>query len=226
MRKFLNKIISYIYPNRCISCGKLFDKVDFCDACRKSCRPLDTARCAGCNQYIYNCNCASKNGYKGLVSAYLYADTTRAAILKFKFRARPEIAEPFGKTMAELIHLRYPNVDFDGIVFVPMTRKGLHKRGYNQAELLANIISRELMVPVFSSGLAKTRESEKQHTLSAAARRRNVKGLYISFDDLKGKTLLLVDDIRTTGETLRACTKALKKAGAKEIYCAAIASAL
>jgi len=226
MRKFLNKIISYIYPNRCISCGKVQKEAAFCDECRKSCRPLPKERCAGCNQCVLNCTCSLGNSYEGLVSAYLYAGTARDAILHFKFHARPEIKSPFGEEVARLVCERYKNIKFDGIVFVPMTRKGVRERGYNQCELLSLVISEELGLPIFPGGLVKIREGDKQRKLSSAARKKNVKSLYKCMDDMSGKTILLIDDIKTTGSTLNACANELKKAGAVTVYACTIATAL
>ena len=105
-----------------------------------------------------------------------------------------------------------------------MTRRSRRERGYNQAEELAERLARRLQKPCVPL-LCKIRENEAQHRLSAAQRKRNVRGAYglIDADLVKDKVILLCDDIITTGATLQECAGQLQKLGAAQVLCAAVA---
>ena len=117
-------------------------------------------------------------------------------------------------------------MDFDYITCVPMHKEQKLNRGYNQSELLAKECA-DLMRTKYIHSLEKYKKNQVQHTLSGAERRKNVKGVYrpINKEMLKGKRVLLIDDIITTGSTLAECTKILSKCGCSDICCAAVCSA-
>lgn len=111
------------------------------------------------------------------------------------------------------------------ISWVPLSKLRQHKRGYNQAKLLAEGIAKSVDLPL-APCLVKTRNNPAQSkTKSAAERSRNVVGVYRLKDkvDVKGKNILLIDDVVTTGSTLSECARILRKAGANKVYCATIA---
>ena len=117
--------------------------------------------------------------------------------------------------------------EFDYITWVPVSTRRKWERGYDQVELLAKALSKELSVPVIAT-LKKHRHTQAQSGIrDDSVRKANVLGAYkiLPGSDIAGKTFLLIDDVITTGATASECAKTLLTAGAKEIYCAAVASA-
>ena len=115
---------------------------------------------------------------------------------------------------------------FDGVCWVPVSKKRRKSRGYDQSELLAKRVAKDLSLPTCAA-LQKHAERNPQSQLKdAALRQANASGAFsVRPDaDVSGKTLLLIDDIVTTGATLSECCRMLRQAGAKHIYCAAFAS--
>lgn len=121
--------------------------------------------------------------------------------------------------MAKAVRREFSNINFDCVCFVPMTLKNKLKRGINQSELLARCIANELNIPLYQNALVKLKQNRVQHNLSRNERIMNVKGVFTASDDVKGKTVLLVDDIKTTGATLNECSRELLKAGAGQVFC-------
>lgn len=114
----------------------------------------------------------------------------------------------------------------DVLVPVPMRPRSVLRRGFNQSMELARILSREFQVPLEPLGLMKIRNTQAQSTLGRKARLSNVRGAFQAHSSLQGKRVLLVDDVITTGATLRACTKACLQAGADQVEVLVLAKAL
>lgn len=212
MNKLLNKLLSMVFPHRCISCGRVMEQDGFCEECG-----LDTAKADTVFSGTHDANC------DGIVPLYYYYGSVRRALLNLKFYGRPHIADYFGEMLAHRILSIYGEYRFDAVCFVPMSEKMLRRRRYNQAELLGVAVSEILRIPILPAGLVKVRENRIQHKLDAKQRAENVAGAYAVMDDVSGKRILLIDDIRTTGATLNECAGMLKAAGAYEIVCAVVA---
>jgi ComF family protein len=141
-----------------------------------------------------------------------------------KFRRHDFLATPLAKLLAELMADR-GDVAFDAIVPVPMHRKKLRRRGFNQAELLARALGRTLRIPVEPRLLTRTGERATQSQLNRLERRANVRGAFEASSRASGRSLLLVDDVCTTGETLRACAAALTREKASRVCAIVVAKA-
>jgi len=113
----------------------------------------------------------------------------------------------------------------DGIVPVPLTARALRQRGFNQTLLLARVLSRLTKVPVSMDLLYKKRETLPQIGLGAKERQSNLRGAFKVVGNARGKRLILLDDVMTTGATVRECSKALIRAGAKEVVVVTLARA-
>ena len=155
---------------------------------------------------------------------YYYQGQLKRSIHQYKFYGESSYADIFGKAMADKIKSDYPDVDFDGVCFVPMTDSAIRKRGYNQSELLARVVADKLKLPVIPC-LKKTKEAPNQKTLTSKERVKNIKESFATAEDadIKDKTLILCDDIKTTGATMKECCDTLLKSGAKDIYCLCLA---
>ncbi|MBM4137488.1 MAG: ComF family protein [Nitrospira sp.] len=142
----------------------------------------------------------------------LYEGVLAEAINQLKFYRIKRLSKPLGTL---LFSLDLPQVD--GIVPVPLTAKGLRERGFNQSLLIARVVSKGIKVPLLMDVLAKGKETPPQIGLSAKERLINLKNAFKVNGDIKGLRLLLVDDVMTTGATVKECSKQLMKAGAKEV---------
>lgn len=147
----------------------------------------------------------------------LFDGAIRRAIHAFKYRHVAALGEPLGNILAEFWQQVAWPVDL--IVPVPLHSHRQRERGYNQAALLAQGLVRAAHLPLRANALQRVRATASQMTLDAAQRRSNVNAAFRSDDNgLRGKRVLLVDDVCTTGATLNACAVALKSAGAVEVW--------
>lgn len=205
-----NSIISLFYPDRCPYCNRVIPHKDIaCEKCRQDFPDYIFKRYAKGGYYCY--------------SPFAYSDNFKSAVKRFKFRNHPEYSKKLVYPMADILKENVTDVDFDFVSYVPMHRKKLNTRGYNQAQLLAKDLGKVLNLPCEDT-LVKIKENKEQHTCKKEDRYKNVKGVYkaTKSENIKGKTILLVDDIVTTGNTLGECCRILKKSGAKEIYCVTV----
>ena len=222
----LKRIISWIFfPERCSICGEIkpFLK-SYCPGCGIDTKAISKTACLKCGHEKCMCSDKAYIDLPHFSAVYYYEGQVKRSLLKFKFYSEASYADIFGKAMAERVRELYADVSFDGICFVPMTKDAEFHRGYNQSELLASRIAQELNITLVPC-LEKTKSSLKQKDLSAKERSENVKNTFTvtSEYDIKGKTLILCDDIKTTGSTLRECSDTLLKAGAKDVYCLCLA---
>ena len=156
-------------------------------------------------------------------AVWYYEEDVRRSMLRFKFRRAAYLAPKYAGMLAPRLK---GQESFDLLAWVPISRRRRFRRGYDQCELLAKALSRELGIP-HQRVLRKVRHTPPQSTLRTLEERRaNVLGAFrvCRGADLRGKRVLLVDDIRTTGATIQECARVLYTAGAKEVHGAAIAA--
>ncbi len=151
-----------------------------------------------------------------------YAGGLEQVLQALKFRRHDFLAGPLASLLFETFEARGDRA-FDAAVPVPMHRARLRSRGYNQAELLARAFSQSARIPLRKDLLRKRRATESQSTLPRDERRKNVRGAFLSGPAAKDQSILLIDDVCTTGETLRACADALLQAGAARVCALTVA---
>lgn len=217
------KLISYVlFPKRCQLCGEVIDICEkLCIDC-KSNKRIDGEICNKCGFSKEDCLCKDntpKSSYKCVVAPFYYSDGIVKSVHRLKFYGFKELSLEMAKQMTVVIKKEYGDVDFDVLTFVPATKLKVWKRGYNQAELIANELSKQLNIPC-EKVLVKIRETDTQRSLTANERRMNLYGAYDLRNgyDVTSKTILLVDDVKTTGSTLNECSQVLKGYGAKCVY--------
>ena len=219
--KILNFLLTFIYPKTCMSCNTLLNyntKIELCDNCAKDFNPYRGNRCITCDRPIDNtgeCSiCKSEKIYfeKGYC-VYPYAGAVRNTILNFKFKNMALYYTYLGSKMTEY-YFEYIMESYDYITAVPIHKKKLKVRGYNQAELLAEYISEQINIP-YCTVLKRTVNTKPQNALNKKERVVNIKNAFSLIDNIniKNKSILIVDDIFTTGTTINECCKVLKKAG-------------
>lgn len=158
------------------------------------------------------------DGISAVFSPFFYKDDLRQSVKAYKFSGQRLFGNLFGKMMYEKLKDISYIWDFDAIIPVPLHQLRLAERGYNQSEIIAEELSEFSGVDMITDGLFRIRETKRQSTLKGLERRENVKGAFYAYPEIiSGKRIVLIDDICTMGETLRACADALKEAGAKEV---------
>ena len=216
--------------HRCLCCGReVFDGLGFCDECKKRVEYNNGKRCKRCGSPIdgaedYCSNCGFERTYfDRAYSAFVYDGAVRDAILRFKYGHCGNFARVFAKY---LVYLAVNSgVEFDVVAYAPMTKKGTRKRGYNQAQLLAEYFCDTMKCSEkLSYAIAKIKETKPQESLGRAERKVNLIDTYRCIADVKGKRVLVIDDIKTTGATLNECGKVLKRAGATGVVGITVAS--
>ncbi|HYC89993.1 MAG TPA: phosphoribosyltransferase family protein [Thermoanaerobaculia bacterium] len=141
-----------------------------------------------------------------------------------KFERHDFLGAALASLLEETMHAR-GDLAFDALVAVPMGKAKERRRGYNQAEMLARALARRLGAGCDMTLLTRREEGATQSTLPKRERAANVRGAFAASSRVKGKAILVVDDICTTGETLRACATALRRAGAARVSALTVAKA-
>ena len=212
--KLRNPITHLLYPDKCLLCGRLLrsPEIHLCRSCT-----ADTPEALNLKRRI--------PFLKGAFALWYYEGNVRDSLLRFKFCHRRSYAQGYAAFLA--MKLLDVQKNYDLIVWVPVSRWRKLKRGYDQVELIAYALCKELQVTPVSC-LKKIRHNPPQSGIASAAQRRaNVLGVYkVPNPELvAGKRILLLDDIITTGATISECAKTLMAAGAREVYGVAIAAA-
>lgn len=226
-----NFIIDFIFPPTCVICDEVYAKKRFieeeyiCDLCRKRIRFLDKfeTRCKKCSRPVDNnsiiCPACQVIRYKYdiAIASTIYEKQMREALLSYKFAGQFYKYKTFAKLMLSEMnkHSYLPN--FDIIVSVPSTKKRNKHKGFDHIEPIAKYISRALKVRYERKGVRKIKETPPQSTLTFKERFLSVKGAYKLNKKLnfKAKSVLLIDDIYTTGATASEIAGLLKRSGAK-----------
>ena len=201
----------FFFPTKCPFCGKVIAK--------------DALLCAACDKSLPRCDKVRSGADFGRCAAPLYyEDAVRRAILRYKFRGRMGGLNCFGRMMAQCAADNFSG-EFDAVTWVPVSKKRLRRRGFDQARYLAASLCVDWHVPPQRT-LEKIVDNPPQSGLrDKSARRANVLGVYraVDPDKIAGKRFLLVDDILTTGSTLGEAARVLKAAGAADVVCLTLA---
>lgn len=208
-------IFHLLFPPKCVLCGRVLDsdETDLCRACR-----VEAPECPLRKQ--------KRSFLDSWVAIWYYKGYIRKSILRYKFGRARHYAHAYGRLLAMKLQQEYPD-GFDLLTWVPISPIRKLGRGYDQVELLAKAVGRELgMEPMRT--LRKIRHNRPQSRIHGSAERRaNVLGVYRIVDAalVREKRVLLLDDIMTTGATAGEAARVLLTAGAKEVHLGCIAAA-
>ena len=211
---FLETMLNLIYPNVCGICDKIC-KENLCKKCELKLQ-----------EHVINNVIVNNNKYfDNLISIFKYEGIVREKIIEYKFGEKAYLYKTFARIMLKSEKAYGILKNYDIIIPVPIHKKRKLQRGYNQTELIAREIAKNINVTLQTNVLIKTKNTEVQSLLTKRQRSQNVKNAYNTrnTERIKDKKIILFDDIYTTGSTVRECSKTLKKAGAKEILVLTVA---
>ncbi len=228
--EIFEKLLNFIFPRRCLKCGKsLFEDGYLCDKCVEEINFITPPYCYKCGHPINELTadgkmlCASCAGKKRhffriMRSAFVYDNSNKNLILGFKFFDKTENAT----LLAAMLKIAGKDIFSQGadiIVPVPLHYSRLIKRKYNQSVILADKLSKMVGIPVDRFSLIRHKKTRPQVEFSGRQRVNNVKNAFSvkNPENIKGKRIILIDDVLTTGSTIKECASVLKKAGAKSI---------
>ncbi len=209
----LNKIGSFLlellFPSRCPWCEEV---LAFAPAC--ACEKELLASCLSQNKIMHG----QVPYVDAMWACYGYGPPVSEVCHRFKYEGQKNLAAPLGKLMAQWLQNEKTAIGVDVVVAVPLSKKAERRRGFNQSECLVQELCKNTGLKSQTQWLKKTRDTRQQRTLPQELRRENVKGVFaVSQEaDFYGKTVMIIDDVLTTGSTLSECAKVIKEAGAKQ----------
>lgn len=228
----MNFIKELVYPGRCAICDDLLlpgaGKV--CWECRNKPEYVKEPVCKKCGKPLRNMeaeycrDCTEKRHYFKEGAALFVYPSVKESLYRFKYEGRQEYGEYYGQQVRLHLSEKLRRWKPEGLIPVPLHKKRQKKRGYNQAALLARAISRETGIPVYENFAKRIKNTVPQKELDGQARENNLKKAFkICQNDVKLKTIIIIDDIYTTGSTMDALALECKKAGIETVYCISLA---
>lgn len=215
----IEKVVNLISPYECMICGKQDHLV--CEKCWQENVDTRVTTCFWCNSLSSGgrtCQkCRVKTSLSGAIVPYRFNGLVKECIYELKYYSNREMAKLLANYVAQSVDV----TQFDRISFVPAIGKHQRKRGYNQAQLLAKAISSKCSIPLVTT-LARI-EHVDQIGLNRSQRLDTIKNNFIPIGSYSDKSILLVDDVVTTGATLNECAKTLKEAGARRVWAVTVA---
>ena len=214
--RLIDFIIDALYPKRCASCKEITgDGGALCGDCADKLERVRTPICVACGNTVKECECDTFiYHFDGVVAPFKNKGVAQDMVYSYKFTKDFSCVDFIVENMTKALKESYADINFDCITFVPKKR-----REFNQCKPLAKGISKSLNIPVRADALIKIKDNQVQHKLSLIERFGNVQNVYRGGERLNRQTVLLIDDIKTTGATLNECAKELKFSGAQKVYC-------
>ena len=224
--------LDLIFPKFCLGCGK--EGIWLCPKCQAKILPVKTQLCPGCGRisprqrrgkyfgiYCQNCRRKYRPKLKGIiVAAYYVEGPIKELIHNFKYNHILELETILGDLLAKSLKDNLKSERDVIVTAVPLHFLRRAQRGYNQSEILARYVANKLKMPKNFQIIKKIRQTKPQVKLGGKKRLENLKNCYkiINKNIVRGQTIILVDDVTTTGTTLNECAKVLREAGAKGIW--------
>jgi len=222
-KRIQETVTNALFPRKCPLCGSFLTPVErICARCADNLVYINRPICARCGKPIFDCECREGDYiFERSVSPFVYTKAARSGIHRLKFDKKESSAVFFAKMMALVVKREYSDYNIHIVTSVPLHRDSEAKRGFNQSALLANGIAKDLELKVNNNILVKSAKNAVQHSLSRQDKLRNVKDVYrVARPDLiHNRTVLLCDDVMTTGSTLNECARVLLEAGAARVIC-------
>lgn len=225
---------NFFFPPKCIFCGRILSiktepEKAICPYCEEKLPyTVGLSKCKGCGKpieenevYCSICRRSPKKVIRKFSAPYLYQKEVKRSILRFKRETFCGYAEIYARHIQAVLDYEWPNVMFELVVSAPPRKKRMRQENYDQAAWLARTLAKRMKLPYCTEVLNQKEARRKQSSLSMRERWQNAEGNVIvkKPESVQDKTVLLVDDVCTTGATLYHSALALKEAGAKAVYC-------
>lgn len=219
------KILDFIFPRKCAFCNCRIKEDYTCKKCKKNLEYICIPETNLIEENKREKSKREKNQFDSCFCSYFYEGIIREKILAFKFQNKKYLYLALSERLIALLQNQKETIDL--VLSVPISWERYFERGYNQSALIAKQIALSLQKPYEKHILVKKKNNEKQSTLSLLKRKKNVQGVYDIWqkEKIKGKNILLIDDILTTGATLNECSRILKENGARQVLVGVIARA-
>lgn len=230
---FWEGLLDLVYPPKCLVCDEM--QPDYlCADCIKQITLIEGRVCKDCGALLEDdkwcTECQSIDfAFKSARSVGVYDGVLKDAIHQFKYSGHRVLAPVFGTLMVGYLHKHTDCLqNVDCIIPVPIHRSRLRQRGFNQSELLAEVISREFALPLVRGALVRTHATHPQVNLPNDKRHENMQNAFqaVQADAIKSRSILLIDDVFTTGSTVDSAARSLRNAGAGEIHVLTLARSL
>jgi ComF family protein len=236
----IKALAGLLFPTLCLSCNTVMPVREghpFCSDCRARVRPITDPLCPSCGipypveegpEHLCG-RCLLQRPPVGAARSYgVYEEVLHDAVHAFKYGGNLTLGERLGRLMAEHDYPSFRIEDYDLLVPVPLHPRRLRQRGFNQSVLLAREISRRRGIPLDFLALRRVVDTDSQAGLKKEERRSNMKKAFSVPDPsrIRGRRVLLVDDVHTTGSTLGECAKTLLKGGAEAVGALTLARAI
>lgn len=234
MRDVRAALLTVLFPPRCLCCGQPVKREqNICIACEGRMHKIEAPYCVYCGTSERDCTCAKReHAYTEVAAPFYYEAGARDILLQLKYSGKEDSAVYLAENMSQVLRARYFGIHFDLLTCVPTSAERIARLGYNQAESIARQLQEDEDSGFLTgterdySVLQKLPTGQMQHFLGASGRRANIQNAFRLRPgrSVKGKTILLIDDIVTTGATAQECAAILKLEGAAEVFvgCAAV----
>lgn len=219
--------LDYLFPSRCVVCDEVTDSpgAGLCEGCRDKIVYIKDPYCLKCGKQLkkeekeYCSDCERiRHIFDAGISLYDYGSMADS-VFRFKYTGRTEYASFYGKDLYEKKAYWLKQLRPDALVPVPIHFSRMRRRGYNQAALIARELSKYSGIPVREHLVRRSSRTQPLKDLSHAERQNNLKRAFkICQNDVKLNTIVIIDDIYTTGSTIDSMAKVLKDAGIGKVY--------
>jgi len=234
VRRELTGLLDLLLPPACPLCGQEQRRDGFCPVCRRGFHPIASPFCPRCSlpypteegtDHLCESCLRKEPPFVWAQAVGVYEESLRTAIHQFKYHGAVNLDRPLGRLLAAALEEKAARFRPDLLIAVPLHTTRLRERTYNQSLLLARVLGRQWHVPVPARFLVRSRATPPQQGLKAQVRRHNMKGAFSLQGRVAGKKILLVDDVLTTGATVRECSRILLEGGAAEVAVAVLGRA-
>jgi ComF family protein len=215
LRRAWNATLDLVFPPACGICGA--EGSFLCRTCETKLRPALPPRCPRCWRTGGGlCRACEHTSLDGARALYVFEAGARALVYQLKYHFRYALAEPMGEHLA--LYLEREPLPVDLVVPVPLHRRRQRWRGFNQAELLGRVVAARTGLDLDQRLLRRRRSTIPQISQNGRQREENVRDAFICQQGVEGRHVLLVDDVLTTGATIRECARTLRRAGAASVW--------
>ena len=220
-----NKILDLVYVDKCALCRKPCSDI-LCPDCLKNLKVLSSFCCPKCGKPLGSCICSDISPkFERCISAFCFENTAVSALIyKFKYSGNKKIGNMFANKLADRVFTEFSSVKFDYVTYVPASALDVARKGFDHARLIAKNISGLINVPFVNPPIKKKGFIKQKHQNLKYRQKNASKRFSLRLKQHIFGTVLLVDDVVTSGGTINTCSALLKAAGADKVYCISVAT--